>query len=154
MQRAWSNTGTMHLPPLSTGAKTPVSRLWDSPQTFMGYNERPGIGLVKIWQINSRYYTSINESIPISIVDTLIPLAGKVALATKTCRGKGGPTRTRTCTCAHTHTHATFHVLRSLAQRFKKAWLTDPPTLPSPSQAWHRIGEDLENKIALSHQHK
>ena len=43
---------------------------------------RPGIGLVRIRQINSPYHTNINKSITISSVYTIIPLAGKVALAT------------------------------------------------------------------------
>ena len=42
-----------------------------------------GIGLVRIWKINSPYHTNINKSITSSTVDTLIPLAGKVALATR-----------------------------------------------------------------------
>ena len=43
---------------------------------------RPGIGLVRICQINSPYHTNFSKSIPSSSVDTQIPLAGKVALAT------------------------------------------------------------------------
>ena len=42
----------------------------------------PGIGLTRIWQINSPYHTNFSKSIPSSSVDTQIPLAGKVALAT------------------------------------------------------------------------
>ena len=61
---------------------------------------RPDIGLVRIRQINSPYYTNFGKSIPSSSVDNQIPLAGKVALATVTSRVKGGTTR------AHTHMHA------------------------------------------------
>ena len=43
----------------------------------------PGIGLVRIWEINSPYHTNVSKSIPSSSVDTQIPLAGKVALATE-----------------------------------------------------------------------
>ena len=68
----------------------------------MGYSGRPGIGLVSIWQKNSPYHTNINKYITSSSVDTLIPLAGKVALATQTCRGKGG----YMCMRAHAHAHA------------------------------------------------
>ena len=50
----------------------------DPPLVF----PRPGIGLVRIRQINLPYHTNISESIPSSSVDTQIPLAGKVALAT------------------------------------------------------------------------
>ena len=37
---------------------------------------------MRIRQINLPYHTKISKSIPISSIDTLIPLAGKVALAT------------------------------------------------------------------------
>ena len=50
--------------------------------------------MVSIRQINSPYHTNFSKSIPSSSVDTQIPLAGKVALATVTSRGKGGTTRT------------------------------------------------------------
>ena len=43
---------------------------------------RPGIGLVSIRKINSPYHTNISKSIHSSSVDTQIPLAGKLALAT------------------------------------------------------------------------
>ena len=43
----------------------------------------PGIGLVRIWRINSPYHNNVFKSIPIISVDTQIPSAGKVALATK-----------------------------------------------------------------------
>ena len=43
---------------------------------------RPVIGFVRIRQINSSYHTNVSKSIPSSSVDTQIPLAGKVALAT------------------------------------------------------------------------
>ena len=53
-------------------------------------NQRPssrlprlGIELVGIWQINLPYHTNISQSIPSSSVDTLITLAGNVALATR-----------------------------------------------------------------------
>ena len=39
--------------------------------------------MVRIWQINSPYHTTIIKSIPSSTVDTQITLAGKVALATE-----------------------------------------------------------------------
>ena len=42
----------------------------------------PGLGLARIWQINSPYHTNINRYITSSSVDTLIPSSGKVALAT------------------------------------------------------------------------
>ena len=74
----------------------------------MGYNGRPGIGLVRIRQINSPYHTKINNYITSSSLDTIISLAVKVAIATQTCREKGGPT----CTCARAHKRATFQVLR------------------------------------------
>ena len=48
----------------------------------MGYSGRPGIGLVRIRKINSAYHTNIDKSIASSSVDTLIPLGGKLALAT------------------------------------------------------------------------
>ena len=64
------------------GNKNPVPRLWASPRHFMGYNGRPGIGLVRIRQINSPYHTNFSKSTPSSSVDTQIPLAGKVAIAT------------------------------------------------------------------------
>ena len=54
--------------------------------------------MVRIWQLNLPYHTKVNKSIPSSSVDTQIPLAGKLALATVTCRGKEGTTRTRACT--------------------------------------------------------
>ena len=65
----------------------------------MSYSGRNGIGLVRILQINLPYHTNINKSMTSSSVDTLIPLAGKMALATQSCRGKGGPRGTR----AHAH---------------------------------------------------
>ena len=82
------------------GTKNPAPRLWASPQPLLGYSGRPGIGLVRIRQINSPYHTNFSKSIPSSSVDTQIPLAGKVALATVTSRKKGGTTRVR----AHRHT--------------------------------------------------
>ena len=67
----------------------------------MGYIGRPGIGLVRICQINLPYHTNINKSISSISVDNLIPLVGMVALANKTCRGKGG-----TYVHARVHLHA------------------------------------------------
>ena len=69
---------------------------------------RPGIVLVRIWQINSSYHTNFSKSIPSSSVDTQSPLAGKVALATITSREKGDTTRTRT----GTGTRTPFQLLR------------------------------------------
>ena len=94
-------TRSFHLP---TGAKTPAPRLWASYQPLLGYSGRPGIGLLRIQKINSPYHTNFSKSIPSSSVDTQIPLAGKVALATVTSRGKGGTTRTRTRTHRHVRT--------------------------------------------------
>ena len=51
---------------------------------------RPDIGLVRIRQINSPYYTNFGKSIPSSSVDNQIPLAGKVALATCISRKNQG----------------------------------------------------------------
>ena len=96
----------------------------------MGYSERPGIGLVRIRKINSPYHTSISKSITSSSVDTLITLAGKVALATKTCREKGGPTRAR----AHTHTRAHVHARN----------------LPSPEALIPDIEEGAVNQLTKS----
>ena len=93
-------------PPM--GTKTPSHRLLASPWTFMGYSARPGIGLVRIRQINLPYHTNVSKSIPSSSVDTQIPLAGKVALATVTCRVKGETMRTH----VHTHTRTPFQILR------------------------------------------
>ena len=62
--------------------KNPATRLWAHPWPFMGYSGRPGIGLVRIRKINSAYHTNIDKSIASSSVDTLIPLGGKLALAT------------------------------------------------------------------------
>ena len=95
LRRVLSNMGTMRLSLLPTGAKTPATRLWASPWPFMGYNGMPGIGLVRIRQINSPYYTNISKYIPSSSVNTLTPLAEKVAQGTKICSERGGPTRTR-----------------------------------------------------------
>ena len=81
-RRAWSNTGTMHLSHPSTVTETPTPRLWASPRPFMGYSGRPFIGLMSIWQINSPCHNNISIYITSSNVDTLIPLAGKVELAT------------------------------------------------------------------------
>ena len=67
-----------------------------------------GVGLVRIRQINSPYHTTIGKSITSIIVDTIIPLAVKVHLATQIFRVKGGPT----CTRARMHMRATFQVLR------------------------------------------
>ena len=64
----------------------------------MGYNGRPGIGLVRIWQIISPYHTNIDKSIASSSEYTLIHFEGKVALATQTCREKEG-------TYARAHAH-------------------------------------------------
>ena len=50
---------------------------------------------MRLWQLNLPYHTKVNKSISSSSIDTQIPLAGKVALATVTVRGKGGTTRTR-----------------------------------------------------------
>ena len=105
---AWSNTGTMRSSHPPTGTKTPAPRIWASPQPLLGYSGRPGIGLVRIRQINSPYNTNISKSIPSSSVDNQIPISGKVALATVTSREKGGTTRTR----AHTGTHTHFQILR------------------------------------------
>ena len=58
--------------------KGAVNRPTDPPLAF----PRHGIGLVRIRQINSPYHTNFSKSIPSSSVDTQIPLAGKVALAT------------------------------------------------------------------------
>ena len=55
-----------------------VNRPTEPPLTF----SRPGIGLARIRQINSPYHTNFSKSIPSSSIDTQIPLAGKVALAT------------------------------------------------------------------------
>ena len=55
-----------------------VNRPTDPPLTFPW----PGIGLVRIRQINSPYHTNFSKSIPSSSVDNKIPLAGKVALST------------------------------------------------------------------------
>ena len=55
-----------------------VNKPTDPPLAF----PRPGIGLVKIWQINLPYHTNVSKSIPSSSVDTQIPLVGNVALAT------------------------------------------------------------------------
>ena len=63
-------------PEIKEGA---VNQPTDSPLAF----PRPVIGLVRIRQINSPYHTNFSKSIPSSSVDTQIPLAGKVALATK-----------------------------------------------------------------------
>ena len=82
LRSAWSNTGTMRLSHPPTGTKTTAPIIWDSPWPFMGYSDRPGIGLVRIRKINSPYHTNINKSIPSSSVYTLTPLAGKVELAT------------------------------------------------------------------------
>ena len=68
-----------------TGTKNPAPRLWVSSQPLLGYSRRPGIGLVRIRQINSPYHTNVSKSIPSSSVDTHISLAGKVALATFLC---------------------------------------------------------------------
>ena len=77
--------------------KTPAPRLWASPWPFMGYSERHGIGLISIHQISSPYHTNLSKSIPSSSVYTIIPLAGKVSTATKTCRVYGDlRARTRT----------------------------------------------------------
>ena len=46
------------------------------------------MGLLRIRQINLPYYTNINKSVTSSIVDTIIPLAGKLSLATQTYGGK------------------------------------------------------------------
>ena len=83
------------LPP--TGTKNPAPRLLVTPQLLLGYSGRPGIGLERIRQINLPYHTKLNKSIRSGSVDTQIPLAGKVALATDTCRKKGGTM----CTRAH-----------------------------------------------------
>ena len=107
-RRAWSSTGTMRSSHPPTGTKTPAPRLWASPRPLMGHNERPGIGLVSIRQINSPYHTNLSKSIPSSSVDNQIPLAGKVVLATVTCRGKGKTM----CRCVRTHTHAPLQILR------------------------------------------
>ena len=42
----------------------------------------PSIGLVRVWKINSPYHTNVSKSIPSNSVDTQIPLAGNVVLAT------------------------------------------------------------------------
>ena len=63
-------------PDIEEGA---VNRPTNPPLAF----PRPGIGLVRIRQINSPYHTNVSKSIPSSSVDTQIPLAGNVALATK-----------------------------------------------------------------------
>ena len=55
-----------------------VNRPTNPPLAF----PRPGIGLARIWQINSPYHTNFSKFITSSSVDTQIPLAGKVALAT------------------------------------------------------------------------
>ena len=62
-------------PDIEEGA---VNQPTDPPLAF----PRPGIGLVRIRQINLPYHTNFSKSIPSSSVDTQIPLAGKVALAT------------------------------------------------------------------------
>ena len=73
------------VPRITTGPATPdptyiVHQAQQATQT--------GIVLVRIWQINSPYHTNINKSITSSSVDTLIPLAGKVALSTQVhCAG-------------------------------------------------------------------
>ena len=72
-----------HLPP---GTKIPAPRLWASLQPLLGYSGWIGIGLVRIRKIYSPYHTNVSKSIPSSSVDTQIPLAGKVALATVTGR--------------------------------------------------------------------
>ena len=97
---AWSNTGTTRSSHPPTGTKTPAPRLWASPRPLLGQSGRPGIRLVRIRQINSPYHTNFSKSIPSIIVDTQIPLAGKVVLATVISRGKGGTTRERACLCA------------------------------------------------------
>ena len=50
----------------------------------MGYSGRPGKGLVSIRKIKYPYHTNISKSISSSSVESLITLAGKVALVTKT----------------------------------------------------------------------
>ena len=83
------------------GNKNPAPRLWASPKHLVSQSGRPGIGLVRIPQINSPYHTNFIKSITSSSVDTRIPLAGKVALATITKREKGA-LRAR----VRTHRHA------------------------------------------------
>ena len=56
----------------------------------MVYSGRHGLGLVRIQQTNSPYQTNKNKSIISSSIYTLIPLTGKVVLATQTCRVKKG----------------------------------------------------------------
>ena len=61
-------------PEIAEGA---VNRSTDPSLAF----PRTGIGLVRIWQINSPYHTNVSKSIRSSSVYTQIPLAVKVALA-------------------------------------------------------------------------
>ena len=85
--------GNMHLFHPPTGDKNIDTRLWPSPWPLVGSSGRNGIVLARIRQLNFPYHTN-NKSIPISSIDTLNPLAGKVELATNTCRGEiGQPTR-------------------------------------------------------------
>ena len=72
--RTLPNPGALG-PEIEEGA---VKRPTDPPLAF----PRPGIGFMRIWQLNSPYHTKVNKSIPSSSVDTQITLAGKVALAT------------------------------------------------------------------------
>ena len=124
---AWYNTGTTRLSHPPTRNKTPAPRLWASPRTFMGYNGRPRIGLVRIRKINSLYHTNINKSINISSVYTVITLECKVALATQTCREKGGTNRM--------HTHANMRNLPSpeaLSPEIEEG-AVNQPTNPPPA---------------------
>ena len=57
---------------------------------------------MRIRKLNSPHHTKVNKSIPSGSVDTQVPLAGKVAQATVTRRGKGGTTRT--CALGHART--------------------------------------------------
>ena len=62
-------------PEIEEGA---VNQPTDPPLAF----PRPGIGLVRIRQINLPYHTNVSKSIHSRSVDTKILLAGNVALAT------------------------------------------------------------------------
>ena len=101
LHRAWSNMGTTRSSRPPMGTKKTAPRLWASPKTLLGYSGRPGIGLVKIRQINSTYHTNFSKSIPSTSVESQIPLAGKMVLDTVTSREKG--VTTRACTQAHAH---------------------------------------------------
>ena len=120
-------------------------QVWASFRPLLGSSWGPGTGLVRIWQIK---HALSHHQAPVALANSnnyRRPHADTESLATIPCQGRRVKTL-HACALAHKPPST---VLRRKPTDQKKTQLTDPPTLPSPSQAWHRIGDDSANKTLL-----